>query len=186
MSASGIAAGPDPMRPLSTHPDVLAVDSWTPTERETHATDPTWVHTKAQQLPPEDFAHLAAALMVTTTTGVEQPISATRETRRVLADMLRNTDLTTQLLLDGRARIIIIPRHQRLTDTPEFAHLAGTHTPSGDPWDTTRGITLDNGLLAIGEENVLGTTSTLPTHTDGYSTLTHEIAHTLHHHLHTT
>jgi hypothetical protein len=79
-----------------------------------------------------------------------------------------------------------------MTDLPQFASLRGVETFDGRTWDTVRGVG-NLGLngkhyTAITEENLLGTTCTAtfngqPVSGDyaaGYSTTSHEFAHSMH------
>ncbi|WP_227870519.1 hypothetical protein, partial [Streptomyces otsuchiensis] len=170
---------PDPLRPVSTHPLVAEIEQWSPAQRAAHAKDETWVGTAGRQLKTRHFAHVAAALMVTAPPGVHQPAAASRQARRVIADVLRSKEVAQRLLLSG-TRVVIIPADQKLTDLPEFASLAGTKTHVGQDWDMVRGVESRNGVIAVGEENLLGTTTRFGANADGYSVLTHELAHSVH------
>ncbi|NJQ15280.1 hypothetical protein HCN52_10035, partial [Streptomyces bohaiensis] len=170
---------PDPLRPVSTHPAIAAIERMSPQERADRATDAQWVSEKRRELEPRHFAHVAAALMVTTPPGVHQPAAAARQARRVVADMLRSTEMAQRLLLSG-TRIVIIPADQSLTQLPEFASLAGNRTKAQVDWDGVRGVSRADRTIGVGEENLLGTPSRFAANADGYSILTHEMAHALH------
>ncbi|HZX38658.1 MAG TPA: hypothetical protein VFF37_10060, partial [Streptomyces sp.] len=152
-----------------------------PAERERLASDPALVDA-LRQLPVAEFAKTAAQLMVQIPAGVDQPVSARDEAQAQIARMLRDPDVTEQLLKKG-ARMIVVPKSEAMTSLDPFRDLAGRTKSDGRSWDEVRGI--GRRTAGVTEENLLGEVTSVPTtdqpaHPDGYSTTLHEFAHTIH------
>ena len=99
--------------------------------------------------------------------------------RKVLSAMTRTMDPGAARRLGASGlEIAVIPEFRRMIHLPEFRHLAGKKTPTGEPVDNVRGITLltarGRPVIAAGEENLLRLTST------AQSTLHHEFGHAVH------
>ncbi|MFH8386881.1 hypothetical protein ACH4E7_39210 [Kitasatospora sp. NPDC018058] len=153
-------------------------------QRRVVARDPGIVNGLRESLPPREFAGVAADLMVAVDPRTERPASARQEARDQLARMLQDPDVAQRLLLKG-AGATVVPRQVPMTDVADFRHLAGRtaegEAGAGRRWEDVRG---SGGLrAAVTEENLLGERATVGDETpypDGYSTTTHEFAHTLH------
>ncbi|MFE3937781.1 hypothetical protein ACFXPJ_29485 [Streptomyces goshikiensis] len=138
-----------------------------------------------RQLSDDEFTAAVVELILELDPQVESPVSARQEARRLLSLMLANSEVAIRLLSSG-ARVIVIPRHVRMTDIPPFERLRGRllegESAGGRCWDAVRG---SGGLQsAVTEENLLGEISSvageISVYAHGYSTTTHEIAHTIH------
>ncbi|MEV6207293.1 nucleotidyl transferase AbiEii/AbiGii toxin family protein [Kitasatospora sp. NPDC051914] len=136
------------------------------------------------ELPPVEFAAVAVQFMLHVDPRCEQPAAARTAAEAALTDMLRDPDTTARLLKSG-AGVTVVPKDVKMTEVPGFGNLAGTYTGGapgvGRLWDDVRG---SGGLhTAITEENLLGEHTTVGPglhYEDGYSTTTHEFAHTIH------
>ncbi|WP_330333785.1 hypothetical protein OHS33_31365 [Streptomyces sp. NBC_00536] len=168
-------------------PDRLgALDSLNGEHRRWLARDQEFVASLRTRLSPGEFARTAAYLMVDLDDRVTSAPSARREARARVEAMLRDPD-TTERLLTHRATVMVVPKDVPMTEVSAFRYLAGTHAESGAGggrgWDDVRGS--GGRHAAVTEENLLGDHTTIggATHyEDGYSTTTHEFAHTLHDH----
>ncbi|MFI5528189.1 toxin glutamine deamidase domain-containing protein [Kitasatospora sp. NPDC051853] len=153
-------------------------------DRRGLARDPAFVSALRDTLPPGDFARTAAQLMVDVDGGADRPASARAEVTDQLARMLQDPDTAARLLTEG-SRVVVVPKDVPMTDLAPFAHLGGRTADSeaggGRGWDDVRGA--GGKWAAVTEENLLGErTSVGPDrhYADGYSTTTHELAHTIH------
>jgi len=154
----------------------------TEAEREALAADAPVVRALRDGLSPEDFAAVAAPLLVRVPAGVHQPVSARQRAEAELVRMLGDPE-TTERLLTGGVRLIVVPRDTAMTSLEAFRHLKGAQD-GRRRLDTERGV-FTGGSTATTEENLLGETTTVPggtTYPDGYSTTTHEFAHAIHLH----
>ncbi|WP_449343903.1 scabin-related ADP-ribosyltransferase [Streptomyces mexicanus] len=152
----------------------------TEAERDALAADAPVVRALRDGLSPEDFAAVAAPLLVRVPAGVHRPVSARQRAEAHLVRMLGDPE-TTERLLTGGARLIVVPRDTAMTSLEAFRHLKGAQD-GRRRLDTERGV-FTGGSTATTEENLLGETTTVPggtTHPDGYSTTTHEFAHAIH------
>jgi hypothetical protein len=141
------------------------------------AADPATIDALAAALPPEDFAALAAKLMVDVPQGVEAPLAARYELEQIATRMLVNVEIATELLLRG-TRLVVIPRDgdvRSLGHSPirwmratlperDFTHPA--HPP----------------VAMLAEENLVGVRDKAGRvrYTNGDSSAIHEIAHLAH------
>ncbi|WP_230543806.1 lonely Cys domain-containing protein, partial [Streptomyces griseus] len=151
-------------------------------DRERLAADPALVAELRSTLSDDELAATAAQLLVHVASGVDQPVSAGHTARERIAAMLRDPAVAIRLLERG-ARVLVVPKNEALTTLGPFRELAGRRLSPTEPrtWDTVRGV----GQLSTGvtEENLLGETTGVPgasSYVDGYSTTTHEFAHTIH------
>ncbi|WP_133169141.1 lonely Cys domain-containing protein [Streptomyces sp. MH60] len=150
-----------------------------PAERRMLATNEELANSLREHLSPEDFAAAAAGLMVD---GPESggPASAARqEAEDIVSGMLADPEVTVSLLTGGR-RVVVVPRGVAVTSLPQFAGLRGVEA-DGRPVDVQRALYHD-GLIAIGEENLLGEPADVPgagIQADGYGALRHELAHAI-------
>ncbi|WP_406002909.1 hypothetical protein [Streptomyces sp. NBC_00829] len=147
---------------------------------EALAADPALITDLRRQLPPADFAATAAQLLVRVPEGVEQPVSARSEAQGLVAGMLADPEVAGRLLAGG-TRLFVVPRDAPLTSLGPFAELHGA-SADGRSFATLRGIH-HNGQVAASEENLLGEATRVPgdgVYPDGYSTVTHELAHAIH------
>ncbi|SEG91378.1 Papain fold toxin 1, glutamine deamidase [Actinacidiphila yanglinensis] len=118
--------------------------------------------------------------------GVEQPVAARTEATRLLAGLLRH-DGVRQRLLDGGARVIVVPASlslPELMDSPRFApSTVDAEEPLSEgtlPSAEVRGWTSASRPLSfVSEENLLGlgTGPAGRVHREGYSSALHEMAH---------
>ncbi|MFJ6213502.1 hypothetical protein ACIQGZ_09245 [Streptomyces sp. NPDC092296] len=162
------------------------LDSLKPEYRRWLAKDPTLVDGLRNGLPPRDFAETAAQLLVHVPEGAHQPASARQEAQAQVSRMLQDPDTTARLLKNG-AQVTVVPKDVRMTDVPAFHNLRGTHAVgaagAGRGWDDVRGS--GGRRTAVTEENLLGGDTSVGSgghYADGYSTTTHEFAHTIHGH----
>ncbi|MEV7187783.1 hypothetical protein [Kitasatospora sp. NPDC093102] len=161
-----------------------ALDALGDQQRRWLAKQPELVDALYAALPAAEFARTAAQLMVHVDPRTEQPVSARLEARAQVARMLQDRDVAARLLKAG-AGVTVIPRDVRMTEVPEFKDVAGMTLESeaghGRGWDDARGAggTLE---VAVSEENLLGEAPRVGAgvYEDGYSTTTHEFAHTVH------
>ncbi|MER6909080.1 hypothetical protein ABT322_36250 [Streptomyces flaveolus] len=157
---------------------------------------------------PDSAAVAAAGELIVVPEGVERPVAARMQLTRLLAAMLSDPD-TAARIRDSEVRVVVIPRHVPVTDIlnpprpADVPHHALHETPNGveraegaeGTKDTggaqaaagrPRGLTLPGAeLVLVSEENLLGEHTTTDPHrpfqADGYSSVTHELAHMLHH-----
>ncbi|MFG3236313.1 hypothetical protein ACGFZG_31815 [Streptomyces antibioticus] len=148
-------------------------------ERAELAADTGAVQALRAALAPDEFAEVAAWLLVDVPDGVRQPVSARQAAHRLVARMLRDPEAAARLLTGG-SRVVVVPRDTPMTELRPFKALEGKQLGGGRVWDHVRGSGGKN--TAITEENLLGESSTLPNsaYDDGYSTTVHELAHTIH------
>lgn len=166
-------------------PDRLkALDSLNGEYRRWLARNKEFVDSLRACLPPKEFAKTAAYLMVDLDDRVTSAPSARQEARAQVEAMLQDPDTTGRLMMN-RATVMVVPKDVPMTAVSAFHHLAGTHTHTGAGggrgWDDVRGS--GGRHAAVTEENLLGDHTTIggATHYEGgYSTTTHEFAHTIH------
>jgi hypothetical protein len=140
-------------------------------------------------LDAEQFAHAAALILLFTPGSVVDGVGARTEAVRLLSSQLKDKTIARKLI-DQQVEVVIVPRNVKMTDLPQFASLQGQTTFDGRTWDPVRGsggMKVGNKIYtAITEENLMGTdvdTSVVPSgacYAPGYSTTTHEFAHTIH------
>jgi hypothetical protein len=147
-----------------------------------------------KELPAGHFAIAAAAIIIDTPASCDDQKAAEAEARRVISAQLGNKEMARKSI-DANIEVVVIPRSKLMTDITQFSSLKGKKTFDGREWDPVRG----SGGMAVGgkictaitEENLLGGKCTAvhngaPLNTgyeEGYSTTTHEFAHTLHNHV---
>jgi peptidoglycan hydrolase-like protein with peptidoglycan-binding domain len=153
--------------------------------------NPTLLNSIQAATTDPQFARVAALLILIVPAGVVDPVAARTEALRILTVQLANKAIARGSI-DNHIGVVIVPRNKLMTDLPQFASLAGQTTFDGRNWETTRGsggLTLDgNVFTAIAEENLLGGACTAMfngtpvsgQYAEGYSTTSHEFAHTLH------
>ncbi|WP_444545237.1 scabin-related ADP-ribosyltransferase, partial [Streptomyces bluensis] len=180
----------DPVRTLARQlPGMTADDRkqelarLSPADRERLASDHALVDALLDALPAPEFASTAAQLMLQTPAGVEQPVSARPVAQRQLVRMLHDPRAAATLLKKG-TRTIVLSRSETLPSLPAFGDLAGGTSADGRTWEQVRGLSQSTGEVVVPEENLLGEFTTVPgtgpAQADGYSTLTHELAHAIH------
>lgn len=98
--------------------------------------------------------------------------------------MLQDPDVAATLLKNG-AGLVVVPKDVSMTDVSAFHNMKGTTaggaSGAGRGWDDVRGS--GGRRAAVTEENLLGEDTSIGNAThyqDGYSTTTHEFAHTIH------
>ncbi|MGW3152625.1 hypothetical protein ACWDG1_50420, partial [Streptomyces sp. NPDC001177] len=150
------------------------------------AGDPLVTRALQDGLSPEEFAVVAAHLMVRVPESVERPVSARNAAVAQLARMLGGPGVAERVLATG-VRVTVVPRSEAMTSLSAFRHLAGQplsgQVSGGRVWDDVRGVGGEPNS-AVTEENLLGEAPGMQpvqkSYADGYSTTTHEMAHTLH------
>ena len=150
-------------------------------DRDVVAADPGVVDALRDGLSAAEFARTASQLMVHVPSGVHQPVSARQEAEQRLLPMLNDPEVTARLLHQG-VRILVAPRDVPGTELAPFRSFNGARQ-DGRWFAAERGWHSAGRVLAA-EENLLGETTDVPgaaTYHDGYSTITHEFAHALHH-----
>ncbi|MEU9381155.1 lonely Cys domain-containing protein, partial [Streptomyces sp. NPDC048279] len=157
-----------------------------PEYRRWLAKNPELADALLDTLPPHEFADTAARLLVDVPEGAHQPASARQEARAQVARMLQDPDTAARLLKNG-AQVAVVPKDIPMTDVQPFRYLRGSNAEGaasgGRGWDDVRGS--GGRLTAVTEENLLGGDTTVGHgghYSDGYSTTTHEFAHTIHRH----
>ncbi|MER8187916.1 hypothetical protein, partial [Kitasatospora sp. NPDC094015] len=155
-----------------------------PAQRRWMAKDPAFVDALKAGLPPKEFAKTAAQLMVDVDPRAGRPASARAEAQAQAERMLQDPDVAARLLKNG-AGLVIVPKDVSMTDVSAFHDMRGTTaggaSGGGRGWDDVRGS--GGRRAAVTEENLLGEDTTIGNAThyqDGYSTTTHEFAHTIH------
>ncbi|MFE1458919.1 hypothetical protein ACFW7K_29640, partial [Streptomyces sp. NPDC058735] len=152
-----------------------------PRDRELLASHPALVDVLRRTLSVPDFVETAAHLMVQVPPGVEQPVSARREARRLIVLMMRDPDVTAKLLTNG-GRVVVVPRSKAITSLDPFQGLVGRATQDGRARDTLRGVAVLH-TAGVPEENLLGESTSVPgagSYEDGFSVTIHEFAHVIH------
>ncbi|KPI20019.1 hypothetical protein OK006_9543, partial [Actinobacteria bacterium OK006] len=141
-------------------------------------------------LPDSDAVDAASGLIVVPE-GVERPVAAHMQLTRLLSGMLADPD-TADRVRESQVRVVVIPRDVPVTDFVDAADLPhAAHEVPGGVGDARvaglpRGLTLpEAGLVLVSEENLLGEHTTTdpnqPFQADGYSSVTHELAHMIYH-----
>ncbi|WP_432011259.1 lonely Cys domain-containing protein [Streptomyces cucumeris] len=153
-----------------------------PAERERLASNRALVDVLRHKLPFAEFAETAAQLMVQLPVGVNQPVSARSEVLARVARMLSDPEVAAKLLKGG-SRVVVVPKDEAMTSLDAFRKMKGAVTSlDGRSWDKVRGS--GGRTTAVTEENLIGEVTSVasdtPTYPDGYSTTTHEFAHTIH------
>jgi hypothetical protein len=152
---------------------------------------------------------LAARWMLCVPDEVKDVAAARAEALRVLAAMLGNDVSVIKSLLENNLEVVVIPRDKGMTVLEQFESIRGMNTFDGRSWDSVRGVgnvtdptpravrdsrrgpgsvvAIDPGkgriYTAVTEENLLGGLTTAPgggCYATGYSTTTHEFAHSVH------
>lgn len=120
-----------------------------------------------------------------------QELVKNSELKRILIIQLANPVVRNMMRLKN-IHISIISRSKYMTDINVFNSLKGARTPDGRIWDYVRGngdTTIGNQhYVAVTEENLLGGNPNLQNadgtnmvgYSQGYSTTTHEVAHSIH------
>ena len=111
-------------------------------------------------------------------------IKAHIELKRIINIQLQNNSTRQQM---SSVRFSIIPNDKKITELPEFTSLSGRNTGVGGArnWEEVRGVGgvkyNGNTYVGVAEENLLGLTPMIGArYAKGYSTATHEIAHSIH------
>ena len=152
---------------------------------------------------------LAAQWVLAVPPEVTDVAAARGEALRVLAAMLGNDVSVIKSLLQNQVEVVVVPRDKGMTALEQFASIRGQQTFDGRSWDSVRGVGNVPGpaspggkpgkgassivaidpnkgkiYTAVTEENLLGGLTTAPgggCYATGYSTTTHEFAHSIHH-----
>ncbi len=158
--------------------------SLSPEGRRQLAGDHAFVDKLKDTLPPKEFARTAAHLLVDVDPRAEAPVTSRGTAHDQIERMLQDPETAAALLKAG-ASVHVVPRDVEMTDVGPLKEFKGDHfggaSGEGRGLDDARG---SGGLhTAITEENLRGVTTTIGAdehYTDGYSTTTHEFAHTIH------
>lgn len=129
------------------------------------------------------------------TDRIKAPQGVAKEAKEKAAELLRHMlgeadPKVLERLNAAKVDIVIIPKGKKMTELPEFAHLAGKKTFDGRPWEEVRGAghveTRDGRVaVAVGEENLTGPASGerqgkgWDRYNKGF-TFAHEFAHAVH------
>lgn len=148
-----------------------------PEYRRWLAREESFVTRIASDPEPGGFARIAAHMLLDVGERVTAPISARSEAIRLLSSMLRDKETASRLLLSG-VSVTVVPKNVAMTEIPAFSSKKDLVTPDGRSWAQVRGS--GGRHTAITEENLLGDSIGEGTYDDGYSTTTHEFAHTIH------
>ncbi|KIF67429.1 hypothetical protein HY68_00400, partial [Streptomyces sp. AcH 505] len=154
-----------------------ALASLSPQDRESLAADRAFVQGMRDTWPADEFASLAAQLLVVVPEGVDQPEEAREVAEEMVGGMLADPDIAVALLTGGR-RFVVVPRNSTQGSLARFGDLAATEV-GGRSLDTERAMFTGRDAAAA-EENLLGDTTDLPgvvLFPDGYSSARHEWAH---------
>ncbi|GHH83622.1 hypothetical protein GCM10018781_71210 [Kitasatospora indigofera] len=169
---------------MSAQERAQTLDALRPEYRRWLAKDPAFVDALRGALPPKEFATTAARLMVDVDSRTAQPVSARAQARAQAERLLQDPDVAATLLKGG-AGIVVVPKDVSMTSVNAFHGLRGTtaggSSGGGRGWDDVRGS--GGRRAAVTEENLLGESTSVGNAThyqDGYSTTTHEFAHTVH------
>ncbi|GGV19947.1 hypothetical protein GCM10010495_38800 [Kitasatospora herbaricolor] len=169
---------------MSAQERAQTLDALRPEYRRWLAKDPAFVDALRGALPAKEFATTAARLMVDVDSRTAQPVSARAQARAQAERMLQDPDVAARLLKGG-AGIVVVPKDVSMTSVNAFHGLRGTTaggaSGGGRGWDDVRGS--GGRRAAVTEENLLGESTSVGNAThyaDGYSTTTHEFAHTVH------
>ncbi|MGW3047331.1 WXG100-like domain-containing protein [Kitasatospora sp. NPDC001175] len=161
-----------------------AIDGMSLADRRKLATNAMAVDQLRANLTPKEFARTAAHLLVHVPQEVHAPISARNEAHAQVERMLQDPDVAARLLKNG-ANIGVAPKDKPQTTLPGLEQYAGrtTHTGAGGGrnYDDIRGSGGKN--TSFTEENLTGDHTTVggsSHYAEGYSTTTHEFAHTIH------
>ncbi|WP_431775189.1 lonely Cys domain-containing protein [Streptomyces cucumeris] len=151
-------------------------------DRERLASNRALVDVLRDKLPSAEFAETAAQLMVQLPVGVDQPVSVRSEVLTRVARMLSDPEVAAKLLKGG-SRVVVVPKDEAMTSLDAFRKMKGAVTSlDGRSWDKVRGS--GGRTTAVTEENLIGEVTSVasdtPAYPDGYSTTTHEFAHTIH------
>ncbi|MEU9396617.1 protein-glutamine glutaminase family protein [Streptomyces sp. NPDC048324] len=151
-------------------------------ERRWLSSHPGLVDSLKNALPAEEFALTAAQLLVHVPEAVRRPASARQEAHALLSRMLRDPEVTAQVLKSG-TNVVVVAKDVPLTTLEQFQHFHGRVLDDGRLMDFLRG--LDASSTAIPEESLLGEPSLPATEAgtadpDGYSSVVHEFAHAIH------
>ncbi|MHB1356966.1 MAG: peptidoglycan-binding domain-containing protein [Anaerolineae bacterium] len=191
---------PTEIPPLST-PDLIisVLESAPGATLRTLSGDIAFLNNLQTMMSAAQFGRAAACFCVITPDGVQNPTAATAEARRIVSTQLAGDKAVTRRAID-RVRATIIPANMLMTDIAPFTVLRGTPTFDGRTWDTVRGVgnVVDGEIAysAFTEDNLLGVPCTatytpttgdnagVPQETDwrypeGYSTSSHEFAHSM-------
>jgi hypothetical protein len=135
------------------------------------------------RLTRSDFARVAARLLVVVPDGVARPASARREAYALVTRVMRDEDVAATLLTGGAA-VMVLPADTPLTALSGFQGSGSGFDELGRRYAQLRGATNGQLIAAVPEENLLGEVTTVagaaPHMADGYSSVTHELAHLVH------
>ena len=183
---------PKPQPPVDANEQIIAgLEAMSLAQRHLLRGNKAYLDGLQSSMSDSQFARATAALIVDTPATVDDPAAATAEARRIITAQLQNKAMARGAI-DKKVEVVIVPRSKLMTDVPQFSALQGKKTFDGREWDAVRGSggMKVNGWVytAITEENLLGVDCTAKykgktlsgTYDKGYSTSSHEFAHTLH------
>lgn len=135
-----------------------------------------------QRFNSKQFAQVIARLLIFTPGAVKNAGASREEAVRLISLQLQDKEVAKRMVKKGTS-VTIVPNDMAMTDLPEFEHLKGVEiveqSSQKRTWDSTRGLGAKK--TAITEENLLGIDTSIGSkYCTGYSTTTHEFAHTLH------
>ncbi|MBH25334.1 MAG: hypothetical protein CMH57_12960 [Myxococcales bacterium] len=187
---------------LTEQGDAFSLDSfmarWHESELQGMAGDSAFLERVQGRLSGACFGWLVAGILLT----YSYAANARGEAMRLIGAQLADAGVARRLL-QNNARVVIVPRNQRMTALAEFQSLESRQTFDGRWWAHVRGVGgLQTGgrvYVAITEENLLGGApdaaifDAIPAagvpagqvqggYQAGYSTTTHEFGHVIHDH----
>jgi hypothetical protein len=158
-------------------------------EADYHAGRSAMLDLLQKGLSNEEFAYVAACLMLSLPASVVESGETRKKALAILEVELYDKKIARRML-DKQTWVVVVPRDARMTDVDQFASLAGKKTFDGRPWEDVRGsggfeVPGRAGIfVAIAEENVTGKDATGVAasgnqwcYDAGYSTTSHEMAH---------
>ena len=162
--------------------------------------------TLSEELNCSQWGQFVGEMILKIPSEVSNKAGCRREALRILTAMMGANPELGRGILQKKVEVVVVPKDVGMTHLPEFTDLKGERTFDGRDWDTVRGVgnvtqwkslkSIKRGdgvkpsdmkrgriLLAITEENLLGTATTVDgagCYARGYSTTSHEFAHVLH------
>jgi peptidoglycan hydrolase-like protein with peptidoglycan-binding domain len=197
--APGPSPGPNPGPNPGPTPEVPTaefilqiMEAADPAQLATLRKDTTFLNSCQSMMTAKQFGKAAAMLILVTPADVVSREAAKAEAIRILSTQLGGDKKTARGAIDKNIEVVIIPKNKLMTDVDQFKSLRGVKTFDGRDWEPTRGsggLSLGGKVFtAITEENLLGEDCTAVykgktvsgSYAKGFSTSSHEFAHTLH------
>jgi len=154
--------------------------------------DPKILDDLQKNLSATEFGEAAAFITLVVPASVVEADKAKKEAIRILSAQMQGDKSVARRLIDNKVQVVVVPRNKLMTELSQFASLKGKKTFDGRIFDTVRGsggMEVDGKVYtAITEENLLGGQCNIVyngkklhcAYDEGYSTNSHEFAHTIH------